>query len=87
MDLGLKDKVVMVAASSKGLGYGIALEAAREGAILSLGSRNQKNLKSAAERIEREAPGAKIIISQLDIVGDFLFAFHFYYIHKSDIAR
>ncbi len=67
MDLGLKDKVVMVAASSKGLGYGIALEAAREGAILSLGSRNQKNLKSAAERIEKEAPGARILTSRLDV--------------------
>ncbi len=44
MDLGLKDKVVMVAASSKGLGFGIAREAAREGAILSMGSRNQKSL-------------------------------------------
>ena len=29
MDLGLKDKVVLVAASSRGLGYGIAREAAR----------------------------------------------------------
>jgi 3-oxoacyl-[acyl-carrier protein] reductase len=67
MDLGLKDKVVMVAASSKGLGYGIALEAAREGAILSLGSRNQKNLKSAAERIEKEAPGTRIHTSRLDV--------------------
>ena len=67
MDLGLKDKVVMVAASSKGLGYGIALEAAREGAILSLGSRNQKNLKSAAERIEKETPGARILTSRLDV--------------------
>lgn len=67
MDLGLKDKVVMVAASSKGLGYGIALEAAREGAILSLGSRNQKNLKSAAKRIEAEAPGTRILTSRLDV--------------------
>ena len=28
MDLGLKDKVMMVAASSKGLGFGIARQAA-----------------------------------------------------------
>lgn len=67
MDLGLKDKVVMVAASSKGLGFGIALEAAREGAILSMGSRNQKNLKSAAEEIEKEVPGARILTSGLDV--------------------
>ena len=67
MDLGLKEKVVMVAASSKGLGFGIALEAAREGAILSMGSRNQKNLKAAAEEIEKQIPGARIVTSQLDV--------------------
>lgn len=67
MDLGLKDKVVMVAASSKGLGFGIAREAAREGAILSMGSRNQKSLKLAVEMIEKEIPGARILASQLDV--------------------
>ncbi len=67
MDLGLKDKVLMVAASSKGLGFGIARIAAREGAILSMGSRNQKSLKAAAERIQKEIPGAKIITSHLDV--------------------
>ena len=67
MDLGLKEKVVMVAASSKGLGFGIALEAAREGAILSMGSRNQKNLKAASEEIEKQIPGARIVTSQLDV--------------------
>ena len=67
MDLGLKDKVVMVAASSKGLGFGIALEAAREGAVLSMGSRKQKNLTSAAEQIEKEVPGARILTSALDV--------------------
>ncbi|MFO7670803.1 MAG: SDR family oxidoreductase [Bacteroidales bacterium] len=67
MDLGIKDKVVMVAASSKGLGFGIAREAAREGAILSMGSRNQKSLKEAAEKIQKEVPGAVILTSQLDV--------------------
>lgn len=57
----------MVAASSKGLGLGIAREAAREGAILSMGSRNQKSLKEAAEQIQREVPGAVILTSQLDV--------------------
>jgi 3-oxoacyl-[acyl-carrier protein] reductase len=67
MDLGLKDKVVMVAASSKGLGLGIAREAAREGAILSMGSRNQKSLKAAARDIQKDIPGARILISPLDV--------------------
>jgi len=67
MDLELKDKVVMVAASSMGLGFGVAMQAAREGAILSMGSRNQKNLKRAAEKIKAELPEAKILISELDV--------------------
>ena len=52
MELGLKDKVIMVAASSKGLGFGIALQAAREGAVLSIGSRTRKNIDMAAEKIK-----------------------------------
>ena len=39
MDLKLKGQVAMVAASSKGLGYGIAQALAQEGASLSIGSR------------------------------------------------
>ena len=67
MDLGLKDKVVMVAASSKGLGFGIARQAALEGAVLSLGSRNQKNLAAAAAAIQKEVTGARILIHSLDV--------------------
>lgn len=67
MDLGLKGKVVMVAASSKGLGLGIAREVAREGAILSMGSRNQKILNAAAEQIKEEIPDARILTSSLDV--------------------
>jgi 3-oxoacyl-[acyl-carrier protein] reductase len=67
MDLGLKDKVLMVAASSKGLGFGIARQAAGEGAILSLGSRNRKNITDAAEQIRREVPGAKVLPLVLDV--------------------
>jgi 3-oxoacyl-[acyl-carrier protein] reductase len=51
MDLGLKDKVLLLAASSKGLGFGIARQAAMEGAVISLGSRNRKNAEYAAGRV------------------------------------
>lgn len=44
MDLKLKGKIAMVAASSKGLGYGIALELAKEGAKLSIGSRTESDI-------------------------------------------
>ena len=38
MELGSREKVAMVAASSKGLGYGIARELAREGALVLIGA-------------------------------------------------
>ena len=67
MDLGLKDKVVMVAASSKGLGYGIARQAALEGAKLSLGSRYENNIRAAAEKLKNEVPGIHVHASILNV--------------------
>lgn len=67
MDLGLSNKVVLVAAASKGLGLGIALEAAREGAVLSIGSRKRKNIEAAAEKIRKEIPGATVLPQVLDV--------------------
>ena len=54
MELGLRDKTFMVAAASKGLGYGIARTLAEEGAGVSIGSRNKENISSAADTIGRE---------------------------------
>lgn len=51
MDLGLKDKVIMVAASSKGLGYGIADAVAADGARVSMASRTSADITAAAERL------------------------------------
>ena len=48
MDLNLNDKVIMVAASSKGLGFGIAEAVAREGARVSLASRTAEDIQNAA---------------------------------------
>ena len=67
MDLELKDKVIMVAASSMGLGFGIARQAAMEGAILSLGSRNKKRINEAADQIRKDVPGARVHASILDV--------------------
>lgn len=67
MDLGLKDKVILVAASSKGLGFAIARQAALEGARVSLGSRSRKNITEAAERIMKEIPEATLFPSVLDV--------------------
>lgn len=54
MDLGLKGKVALVAAASKGLGYATALGLAREGASVAICSRNEASIKEAAERIKTE---------------------------------
>jgi len=67
MDLELRDKVIMVAASSKGLGFGIAREAAAEGAIVSMGSRNRMNIQTAMERIREEMPSARVHGYMLDV--------------------
>jgi 3-oxoacyl-[acyl-carrier protein] reductase len=67
MDLELKNKVIMVAASSKGLGFGIAKQAALEGAIVSMASRSRKNIQAAVELIKKQVPGAKVHGYTLDV--------------------
>ena len=66
MDLGLKDRVAIVAASSQGLGKAVAMGLAREGAILALCARTEATLASAAEEIRRET-GAGVIARALDV--------------------
>jgi 3-oxoacyl-[acyl-carrier protein] reductase len=55
MDLGLRDRVAIVAASSQGLGKAVALGLAREGAKLALCARTESALTEAADEIRREA--------------------------------
>jgi 3-oxoacyl-[acyl-carrier protein] reductase len=66
MELGLKGKSVLVTAASKGLGKASALEFAREGALVTIASRNLQELQKAAAEIE-EATGQKVHIVQLDV--------------------
>ena len=66
MDLGLTNKVVLVVASSKGLGKAVAKELAKEGANVMLTSRSAESLKKAAEEIQEEAKG-KIAYFPADI--------------------
>lgn len=47
MDLGLKGKVAMVAAASKGIGLAAARALSEEGALVSICSRSQENLDAA----------------------------------------
>ena len=66
MDLGLKDRVAIVAASSQGLGKAVALGLGREGAKLALCARNASVLEAAAEEIRRET-GAEVLAQPVDV--------------------
>lgn len=65
MDLGLHGKVAMVAASSRGLGFGIARELARAGALVSICSRTEAEVFDAAELLVDET-GTEVLPNVLD---------------------
>jgi 3-oxoacyl-[acyl-carrier protein] reductase len=66
MDLGLKDKVVLVAGGSMGLGRAVALEMAREGAKVAIGALDDPNLTEASEMIRRET-GCDVFAVPVDV--------------------
>jgi 3-oxoacyl-[acyl-carrier protein] reductase len=68
MDLGLKDRVALVAASSQGLGKAVAMGLAKEGARLALCARTESALVAAAEEIRR-ATGAQVLTRALDVTN------------------
>jgi 3-oxoacyl-[acyl-carrier protein] reductase len=54
MDLGLKNRVALVAASSQGLGLATAEAFAAEGCRIAMCARNQKTLEAAADKIRKQ---------------------------------
>ena len=62
MELGLKGKVAMVAGASRGLGYAVAEALAREGASVSIASRDRGSIDAAAGRI-----GGSVFATALDV--------------------
>jgi 3-oxoacyl-[acyl-carrier protein] reductase len=66
MDLNLKGKVALIAGASKGLGYAVAHAMAREGASVSIASRDQKAIAGAAARIQRET-GSPVMSTAVDV--------------------
>ncbi|HEY9226870.1 MAG TPA: SDR family oxidoreductase [Gemmatimonadaceae bacterium] len=65
MDLGLRGKVALVAAASRGLGRAVALELAREGANLVMCARGQEALEAAGADIVKETA-----VDVLTVVAD-----------------
>lgn len=57
MDLGLRNKVALVLASSKGLGKAVAIELAKEGARVVICGTDQKALAATEAEVKAIAPG------------------------------
>ena len=66
MNLGLKDKVAMIAASSKGLGKAVAMSLAGEGAKVSICARDENQLNATADEI-REKTGGPVLAVPTDV--------------------
>jgi NAD(P)-dependent dehydrogenase (short-subunit alcohol dehydrogenase family) len=80
---GLAEKVAIITGASRGVGKALALAFAREGAVLSLWSRSEKDLDSVVREIEadnsrgdppgrpyQKAGGSKILAIPLDITRE-----------------
>ena len=66
MDLGLRGRVAIVAAASKGLGRAVAEELAREGAELAICARTPADLQAAALEIQA-ATGREVFWQAVDV--------------------
>ena len=66
MDLGLKDKVALVAAASRGLGRAVAEELAAEGASLVLCSRSEEAINKTAKEIA-QTTAANVLAVAADV--------------------
>jgi 3-oxoacyl-[acyl-carrier protein] reductase len=69
MDLGIKDKVALVAAGSAGIGFACARELAREGARVFLCSRDAQHASAAAQKIHQET-GADVTGTAADVTNE-----------------
>ncbi len=66
MDLGLRDRVAIVAASSTGLGKAVGLGLAREGAKLALCARTEATLNATAAEIQKQT-GVEVLARAVDV--------------------
>ncbi|MEP7272070.1 MAG: SDR family NAD(P)-dependent oxidoreductase, partial [Acidobacteriota bacterium] len=64
MNLGLKGRIAMVAAASKGIGRASAVALAKEGCRVSICARSQESLADASREIELHGP---VLASKVDV--------------------
>jgi 3-oxoacyl-[acyl-carrier protein] reductase len=69
LDLGLQDKVALVAGGSSGMGLAAARELAREGAYVAIGARSRDQLTLAAAQLEEVAGRDRISATSVDITN------------------
>ncbi|PVY37350.1 glucose 1-dehydrogenase [Pontibacter virosus] len=63
----LENKVIVITGAAMGLGLAAAMEAAKQGALLSLVDYNEKALEEAKEALSKEYPDTKVIIVTADV--------------------
>lgn len=66
MNLGLDNRVALVAAASKGLGFGVARALAADGAKVSICSRTAEEVEAAAQTL-RDETGAEVMARACDV--------------------
>lgn len=69
MDLNLKNKTAIVAASSKGLGKACAMELAMEGSNVVIFSRNKEKIEHAAKDIRKQT-GSEVLALTADVTNN-----------------
>lgn len=67
MDLGLENKVALVAGGSSGIGLAVATELAREGAHVAIAARGAEKLQAAVHGLREVARGGRITGTSLDL--------------------
>jgi 3-oxoacyl-[acyl-carrier protein] reductase len=69
MDFGLTGKVAMVAGASRGLGFAVAQALAREGARVSIASRDQASIEAAAQKMGGDVFATTADVSSGDAIA------------------